>query len=287
MLTPTIKRWNPEREEGTMSTQAASLLSGAHYLVRFDDICPTMNWTVWEAIEAHLVRNGVRPILAVVPDNQDPFLMVEPPKADFWDRVREWQAKGYTIALHGYQHLYVNQERGLLRLTPNSEFAGLSREEQQAKLSKGLAIFARHGIRADAWVAPSHSFDATTVEILRELGIPVISDGLEPLPFTDDGGMTWIPQQLWSFQSMPSGVWTICNHHNSWTDKKVQWFGGMLNTYSKRMTDVATVLEAFAGRKRSWMDSCQAYCRLIWMQRIRPILSRFLVKIVDSRPASA
>lgn len=245
------------------------MLNESHYLVRFDDICPTMNWTAWEGIEAHLVRQGVHPILAVVPDNQDPNLMVEPPRVDFWEKVRKWQAMGWTIALHGYQHVYVNKNPGLLRITPQSEFAGLSRQEQEGKLKKALAIFAEHGVRADAWVAPSHSFDRTTVKILADLGVSVISDGLWPWPFSEEGPVIWIPQQLWTFRRKPPGVWTICNHHNGWTDRKVAWFGEMLESYAPRMTDVATVLRVFSGRQQTLSNRWSAFHRFLWTFRIR------------------
>ena len=84
--------------------------SECRYLIRFDDICPTMNWAGWDAIESLLMRHSIRPILAVVPDNRDPKLIVDSPCADFWERVRKWQRAGYAIALHGYQHRYVNQQ---------------------------------------------------------------------------------------------------------------------------------------------------------------------------------
>src|SRR5262252_3697380 len=84
------------------------------YLLRFDDICPTMNWQVWSEIEAALLDQDLKPILAVVPDNQDPVLKVDPPVEDFWERVRTWQARGWTIALHGYQHRYVTHSPGIV-----------------------------------------------------------------------------------------------------------------------------------------------------------------------------
>ena len=87
----------------SMSTDSAD----ARYLIRFDDICSTMNWTVWDAIESQLIRHSIRPILAVVPDNHDPKLIVEVARADFWERVRSWQRAGYAIAMHGYEHRYV------------------------------------------------------------------------------------------------------------------------------------------------------------------------------------
>ena len=88
-----------------------------------------------------------------------------------------------------------------MRLANKSEFAGLPRQDQETKLRKGLEVFAQQGVRPDAWVAPSHSFDRTTVALLLEMGVKVISDGLWPWPFTEGSGMTWIPQQLWRFRA--------------------------------------------------------------------------------------
>lgn len=238
------------------------------YLVRFDDICPTMNWKVWEQIETHLERCKVKPILAVVPDNQDPKLDVDVARPDFWDRVREWQARGYTIAMHGYQHRYVNRNGGLMGLTPQSEFAGLPRAEQEEKLRKGLAIFAEQGVHADAWVAPAHSFDRTTVALLAELGVPVISDGLWPMPFTEANGITWVPQQLWSFQPMRQGLWTVCCHHNGWSQERTDQFGRHLEEYASRITDVATVVATHRGRKLTLSDRWTALADFVWTHRI-------------------
>ncbi|WP_257307410.1 DUF2334 domain-containing protein [Geothrix campi] len=243
-------------------------MAESRYLIRFDDICPTMNWSMWEAIEAHLVQFQVKPILAVVPDNRDPKLMVDPPRQDFWDRVRQWQATGYTIALHGYQHLYVNKNAGMLGVTPQSEFAGLPRAEQEAKLRKALAIFAEQGVRVDAWVAPSHSFDRTTVGLLAELGVGVISDGLWPRPFTEANGITWLPQQLWSFHPKPEGVWTVCNHHNAWSAQRLDQFAKDLQIYASRITDVPAVLCDYEGRRISLSDRWSGFAEFLWTHRI-------------------
>ena len=97
------------------------------YLVRFDDICPTMNWTVWRQVEEALVEEGVEPILAVVPDNRDPNLTFDWPEPRFWDRVRQWQARGWTIGMHGYHHRYETEDAGIVGRNRYSEFAGLSR----------------------------------------------------------------------------------------------------------------------------------------------------------------
>src|SRR5512138_2337396 len=140
--------------------------NNAKYLLRFDDICPTMNWQVWSEIEAAMIARGVRPVLAVVPDNQDPALNVDPPVADFWDRVRRWQARDWTLALHGYQHRYVTCHPGISTIRKKSEFAGVAAAEQEEKLRRGTEMFQRQGIRTRVWIAPSNSFDAATVSLL-------------------------------------------------------------------------------------------------------------------------
>lgn len=245
--------------------------SECRYLVRFDDICPTMNWAVWDAVEALLMRHSIRPILAVVPDNRDPKLIVDSPRADFWERVRSWQRASFAIGLHGYQHRYVNENAGLMRLNHQSEFAGLSRSEQEAKLRSGLEIFAKQGVRADAWVAPSHSFDRTTVAVLADLGVPVISDGLWHWPFTDVRGVTWVPQQLWDvFSPKPAGIWTVCYHHNNWAPGKIEEFGRSLEAYASRMTDLATVVDAFAGRRATLTDQWMALRDWTWGHYLIP-----------------
>ena len=97
----------------------------AKYLLRFDDICPTMNWQIWEQVDAVLKRENVMPILAVVPDNLDPKLHAAPARAEFWQRLRTYQQLGWAIGLHGYQHQYVNKSAGLVGIHAGSEFAGL------------------------------------------------------------------------------------------------------------------------------------------------------------------
>jgi predicted deacetylase len=251
-----------------------NFMSSAHYLLRFDDICPTMRWDTWGPAAAGMARLGIRPILAVVPDNQDPKLKMDSANPDFWNRVRHWQSLGWTIALHGYQHLYANQDPGLMRLTHQSEFAGLSREAQEAKLRSGLAIFAEHGIRADAWVAPSHSFDQTTVELLAELGIPVLSDGMHSLPFRDTGGVLWIPQQLWRYKPKRSGIWTICYHHNEWDGEDLAEFLNFIEGHRAVITEVATMEEWFADRKRTWSDRLASARRMLWDVRLRSMAVR-------------
>ena len=235
------------------SRAAAGAKLTARYLLRFDDICPTMNWRVWERIEPVLDAHRTKPILAVVPDNRDPQLAVHEPREDFWARVRTWQAKGWCIALHGYQHRYVTQEPGLIGLNAFSEFAGLPETEQRDKLVRALAVFRDNGVRADAWVAPAHSFDEVTVRLLLELGIDTISDGFYFRPVRRQGAL-WIPQQLWNFQPMPAGLWTVCIHCNAYGDEDIAGLRHWIASHAGATTSVAQVLKTYRARPVGWLD---------------------------------
>lgn len=213
------------------------------YLLRFDDICPTMNWDVWERVEKIIQNAGIRPILAVVPDNKHPALMVSSALTSFWEKVRQWKATGWTIGLHGYQHTELTANGGLLGINGWSEFAGLPADEQESRLRAGLDIMRRHDIEPDIWVAPGHSFDHVTIRSLSNLGLRTISDGSALFPFRDSEGVMWIPQQLWRLRRVPFGVWTVGLHVNHWTTSDVARFEEDVNRFRPRITDVGSVIE--------------------------------------------
>lgn len=239
-------------EDALLSTLRAPK-GGPRYLLRFDDLCPTVDWKVWDAIEEMLVARGVRPLMAVIPDNQDPKLVRGPAAPDFWDRVRAWQARGWAIGLHGHQHLYTGVQPGILSLSSKTEFAGLPAGEQARKLRLALDIFEREGVRPDAWVAPSHSFDWTTVSVLNELGLRTISDGLAFRPYLDAQGNTWVPQQSATMRRMPFGVWTFCYHEGDLRGAGLAAFERKLAALAPRMISFPEAA-AMAVRGRSPAD---------------------------------
>lgn len=217
------------------------MIQGPRYLVRFDDLCPTANWEVWNRVEDILVDLDIRPIVAVVPDNRDEVLRAAPPAADFWDRVRAWQARDWSIALHGYQHLYSTRNGGLLGSNRCSEFAGLPEAVQAEKIRRGLAIFRREGITADAWTAPAHSFDIVTLKVLADNGLPLVSDGFTRRPYRDGFGLLWVPQQLCDFAPCRAGVWTVCFHSNSWGKNEMTGFEHNLARYRPMITSLPQI----------------------------------------------
>jgi hypothetical protein len=191
--------------------------------------------------------------------------------------VRERQTWGWTIALHGYRHNYVNQNAGIMKLNRQSEFAGLSAEEQRQKLAAGVAIFKSQGVKPEAWVAPSHSFDWNTVRLLPEFGINIISDGLWRWPHTDARNMTWVPQQLWDRpRKAGPGVWTVCHHHNGWTPAMFDIFQSDAASYGASMTGLAEVVREYAGRHLTVADRFHAHADFLVNRRLRPLAARVL-----------
>lgn len=86
----------------------------AKYIFRIDDICPEMDWQRFEKLINIFNKYGVKPLLAVIPDNQDSSLKKQSPIPDFWEKVRDWQNKNYIVGMHGYTHQYANKDGEIL-----------------------------------------------------------------------------------------------------------------------------------------------------------------------------
>lgn len=105
------------------------------YLIRLDDACPTMNREKWGRMEEILDKHGVKPMVGVIPHNEDPKQKIDSEDVGFWEKVKTWKDKGGTIALHGYNHCYASNGgmEGLNPMWSRSEFAGLPLESQREK----------------------------------------------------------------------------------------------------------------------------------------------------------
>jgi hypothetical protein len=213
-----------------------------------------MNWEVWQQIEETLRDMNVKPLLAIIPDNRDPDFQLASSRPDFWDRVRFWQSLDWAIGVHGYQHTYVTRCSGLLGLHRGSEFAGLTGGEQERKIKLAVQIFRNEGLDPKVWIAPGHSFDATTLRVLRQVGLRVVSDGFSILPHEDGNGILWIPQQMWRFRRVPFGVWTICFHHNFWGPGAISRFRSQLSKYCNQVSCFGDVIDLYGGRMHGPLD---------------------------------
>lgn len=189
-------------------------------LVRLDDITPDMDWDRFYQLKEMFDQYGIKPLLGIVPDNQDTKLHKQDAREDFWDVMLSLQKNGWVLSQHGYQHIYVNHEGGLLKINKNSEFAGLPLQEQQEKLSKGKQILKQHGIETDIFMAPSHSYDKTTIEALKKTGFQYVTDGYGCRTYQYKG-IGFVPCTLTRYQSR-KGVDTICIHANTMTEQMVR-----------------------------------------------------------------
>jgi predicted deacetylase len=213
----------------------------AQYILRFDDLCPTLAHSRWQRFLPLIEKFGIQPILAVVPDNRDRDLTFSPPDPEFWTQMRALQAAGATIGLHGYRHLCTSRGSSLLKLHRHSEFAGIPEEIQRDWIRQGLEILRAQGLNPTIFIAPQHGFDRATLRALRLEGIQLLSDGFARVPFIR-GGLTWIPQQLWEPVSKDKGLWTICVHSNFASAAQVGRLDAFLRAHASQFTSLDRVL---------------------------------------------
>lgn len=207
----------------------------AQYLLRFDDLCPTLSRSGWELFQSLLEEFRIQPILAVVPENRDQELSIDAPDPNFWFMMQWLQKAGATIGLHGYQHICESQHGGMLRLHRSNEFPGVPEDMQRTWINKGMGVLRSHGLEPKIFVAPRHGFDRATLRAIKAEGIEYVSDGFARVPFSRFG-VRWIPQQLWSPVAKETGLWTICIHVNNAGD----WLAGRLRSFLEVHADQFT-----------------------------------------------
>lgn len=228
-------------------------LNTAQYLIRFDDLCPTMLSAPAERYLSLVARYGVRPILAVIPDNQDPALNLESPDPAFWDRIRSLEAAGATVAMHGYRHQCVSRGTSLLGLHAETEFAGVEESQQRTWIRCGLSVLREQGLCPRLFVAPRHGFDRSTLRALAREGLGILSDGFARRPFTRHD-VVWIPQQLWEPVKKPQGLWTICIHTNTAPESLAQKLESFLDQNARNFTSFDEVIADRQPDDLSWTE---------------------------------
>lgn len=216
----------------------------AQYLLRVDDLCPTVHAQRWARLVQLIREFGIRPILAIVPENQDPELDASPADPQFWTQVRNLERTGAAIALHGLNHVCNATGRSLVPLHRTSEFAGAGLDLQHRRIARGLDLLRQHGLDPKLFVAPRHGFDANTLLALRDNGLSILSDGLARVPFLR-GGVQWIPMQLWSPVLNKRGLWTICVHPNTTDDAQLAVLRRFLDCHAAHFTSLHQVLAQF------------------------------------------
>ena len=196
----------------------------AKYIFRLDDISWDMNYHNFKRIMEIFLKYDIKPLLGVIPHNVDENLKQQAGNerlsfSDFWDLISGLQNEHKCdIAIHGYEHKYVNENGGLLKWNQLSEFAGLPYDEQYEKLKKAIDIFDCHGIRYTSFMAPAHSFDEVTLKALNDCGIKFLTDGLSAFPYKKSD--VWLIPAQWAIPTKKLyGYHTFCFHINGWQDK--------------------------------------------------------------------
>lgn len=229
------------------------------YLIRLDDACPTMNQLKWSRIEGILDKYNIKPLIGIIPANEDSSQKIDDPNANFWDMVKNWKDKGWELALHGFSHMYEYSDSGLMPFWRKSEFAGAPLEIQRDKIRKGLDVLSQHGIHPRIFFAPSHTFDFNTLNALKtESDIRIISDGISYTMYKENG-FIFVPQICGRCVFFPyNGIFTFCFHPNVMTDKDFNNLESFLKFHNGSFASFDS-LDYASTPKRNWIMKLMHY----------------------------
>ncbi len=199
--------------------------------VRMDDITPDMAYAKFDRFRQMLDRHGICPLIGVVPENRDRLLHCEEARPDFWEMVASLEKSGWSIAMHGCYHIYTTKKGGLFPLNHLSEFAGLSEERQRELIRAGKDALKSHGIETDLFMAPAHSFDRTTLRVLKENGFRRITDGFGTAPYQRDG-LIFYPISFSRKKSLSGGegTTTLVVHASTMSDAEFEQYEEIFRT---------------------------------------------------------
>ena len=190
-------------------------------LIRFDDIAENMNWKMMDKCENLFAKYSIKPVLGVIPNNQDKELLRYPINSQFWDRVKNWKSLGWEIVMHGYSHVYDSSsynKKDYFGYGGSSEFYGHSFEKQKKRLENGLKKFKEENIKIRSFFAPNHIYDENTFLALKSLGIKQVIDGYGLFPY-EENGIIFTPQLFYENIFIPFGLQSTQIHLNTWTNQ--------------------------------------------------------------------
>lgn len=227
--------------------------------VRMDDITPDMDWEKFLAFKEILDTFGIKPLIGVVPDNRDENLHRAKEAGDFWEYIKELQEEGWSIALHGWRHLYTTKKGGLFPLNRFSEFAGVPYEKQKEMLQDGTDILRQHAIHTDMFMAPAHSYDKNTLRALRELGYTRMTDGFGKKPYIWQK-ITFYPISFMLGRSLKkkTGYTTMVIHANEISDEGMERYRRLFAEHKDTFISYSEYLRQESSR-RGALGHCREY----------------------------
>ena len=157
--------------------------------VSIHDVSPAWSAEVEGALElCHAA--GARPALLVVPNFHGRAPLLDDPR--FCARLRELQAGGHEIYLHGFLHRSAARYEGpsqgsrlgwlfaqRVASGGEAELSDVTPEEGRARIEQGEDVLARAGLRVDGFVAPAWSMPAWLLPHLAERSCRFTEDHLQ------------------------------------------------------------------------------------------------------------
>ena len=224
------------------------------FIIRLDDACESMDENKWKIMENLLDKYNIKPIVGIIPENQDPqfcFGKIQ----NFWvDYAKKWQDKGWIIAQHGLYHKYYYYKKGRKKI--RTEFYGLDYKTQKAMLEKGYSILKKHKIIPVAFFAPNHTFDATTLKACSDLKYyKFISDGYAQYPFYKDGMILFPSIFDTPHKILNHGIYTFVFHPNYIDDNKIKYLEEFIIRYKDNFNiDFEKIIKETKDRRRNIID---------------------------------
>lgn len=221
--------------------------------IRIDDVTDDMDWEKFGRFEEILNRYHIKPLIGVIPKNQDETLCRNTKKEDYADWLKDRQKNGWFIAMHGYDHRYVTKKGGMFPLNHFSEFAGLEYEEQLQKLKAGKEALSDLGISTDIFMAPAHSYDYNTLKALGQCGFTHITDGFGSRPYIFRG-IVFLPiaKRRSAELKAESGITTFVVHTATMREEDMIGYEQLFQEHKDQFVDYNMLYQMPAVKRSVW-----------------------------------
>ena len=212
-------------------------------LIRIDDVAENMKWNYMDKCEKLFDKLNIKPLVGIIPLNEDPEFNKYPKNKNFWSRVEDWQKKGWEITMHGCNHLYTQKsdKNDIFNYGGDSEFYGLNYSMQFKKIKTGLDEFKKRNIYVRSFFAPNHIYDQNTLKALKSSEIKIIIDGYGLFPFYKNE-ILFIPQLFYKEIILPFGIQSTQIHLNQWDDEHFAKFKNFIMKKNEKITDLNYIL---------------------------------------------
>lgn len=240
----------------------------AYITFRMDDIHPRMKYDIFQQYRELFDRYHIKPLLGIIPDNQDESLNKGPEISNFWEMIRELKEQGWSVAQHGNTHRYQTGQKGLCSLNARSEFAGLEYQVQLDKVRRGQAILEGHGLKTGIFMAPGHSLDDNTLTALRECGFEYVTDGRSRWPYRYQG-LKFIPCRDHQIRNR-AGLITVCIHAHSASQTSIASLDHAISRCRDRIIDFSKALD-LPESNYAWAR-IEELLNILYEARVKPAL---------------